>query len=278
MRKSLLIFLLLLSSSLLNCTRDKIDWTPVPDSIKNKSTQKNSEWGNTPLSKSVDEITFTTDDKKKLSGKYFYNSGSKDSAQPVVILIHQFNSNWDEWEMSFVDSLIAMNYKIFIFNIRGHGGSDKQNGKLESILTDPNQAPMDLKAAVKWLKEQKGADTNRLAAIGTSVGGNMALYGALNLNIKVPIAISNGKATFEAFTGYNEMMMGRPSFPKIKNALLICGSKDGDHEAGQKWILENFCSEPREMKVYDSDLHGKKLRTEHPEMNSQIFNWLKKYL
>jgi len=278
LRKSLLIFLLLLSFSLLGCKRDKIDWTPVPDSIKNKSTQKGAGWDNVPAGKYVDEINFTTEDNKQLRGKYFYSHNAKDSLQPVVILIHQFNSNWDEWDMGFVDSLIAMNCKIFIFNIRGHGGSDKQNGKLESILTDPNQAPLDLKAAVKWLAQQKGADTNRLAAIGTSVGGNMALYGALNLNIKVPVAISNGKATFEAFTGYNEMMMGRPSFPKIKNALLICGSKDGDHEAGQKWILENFCSEPREMKVYDSDLHGKKLRTEHPEMNSQIFNWLKKYL
>ncbi len=278
MRKSLLIFLLFLSFTLLNCAREKIDWTPVPDSIKNKSTQKDAGWDKTPVSRYIDEITFITDDKKQLRGKYFYNFSSKDSAQPVVLLIHQFNSNWDEWEISFVDSLIAMNYKVFIFNIRGHGGSDKQNGKLESILTDPNQAPLDLKAAVKWLREQKGADTTRLAAIGTSVGGNMALYGALNLIIKVPIAISNGKETFEAFTGYNELMMGRPSFPKIKNALLICGSKDGDHEAGQKWILENFCSEPREMKVYNSDSHGKKLRTENPEMNSQIFNWLKKYL
>lgn len=231
-----------------------------------------------PAGKFVDEITFTTEDNKQLRGKYFYDFSSKDSAQPVVILIHQFNSNWDEWGMNIVDSLILMRCKVFVFNIRGHGGSDKQNGKLESILTDPNQAPLDLKAAVKWLKEQKGADSTRLAAIGTSVGGNMALYGALNLNIKVPVAISNGKETFEAFTGYNELMMGRPSFPKIKNALLICGSKDGDHEAGQKWILENFCSEPREMKVYDSGKHGKMLLAEFPEMNSLIFDWLKKYL
>ncbi|MBE2217651.1 MAG: alpha/beta fold hydrolase [Ignavibacteria bacterium] len=278
MRKSLLIFLLLLSFSLLSCKRDKIDWTPVPDSIKNKSTQKGAGWDNTPVSRYTDEITFITYDKKQLTGKYFYNNSFKDSLQPVVILIHQFNSNWDEWQMSFVDSLVSLKYKVFVFNIRGHGSSDKQNGKLESILTDPNQAPLDIKAVVKWLGEQKGADTTRLAAIGTSVGGNMALCGALNLNIKVPIAISNGKETFEAFTGYNEMMMGRPSFPKIKNVLLLCGSKDGDHEAGQKWILENFCSEPKEMKVYDSDAHGKKLRAEHPEMNSQIFNWLKKYL
>lgn len=277
MRKSLLIFILVQSFWLQNCTREKNDQT-MPDSLKNKSSQQSSGWNNAPMSKFVDEITFTTDDKKQLRGKYFYDFSSKDSVQPVVILIHQFNSNWDEWSMDIVDSLISMKYKVFVFNIRGHGGSDKQNGKLESLLTDPEQAPLDLKAAVKWLREQKGADTSRLAAIGTSVGGNMALYGALHLNIKVPVAISNGKATFEAFTGYNDKMMGRAFFPKIKYALLISGSKDGDHEAGQKWILENFCIDPRDMKVYDSGKHGKMLLAEHPEMNSLIFDWLKKYL
>ena len=59
---------------------------------------------------------------------------------------------------------------------------------------------------------------------------------------------------------------------------MICGSKDGDHEAGQKWIYENFCENPKEMKVYDSGKHGKFLIEEKPEVNELILNWLKKYL
>ncbi len=106
----------------------------------------------------------------------------------------------------------------------------------------------------------------------------MALYGALNLGIKVSIAVSNGKSTFEAFTGYNELMMGRPYFPKLKNVLLICGSKDGDHEAGEKWIFENFCEDPKELKVYDSQKHGKFLIEEQSDLEQIMINWLKKYL
>ena len=127
-------------------------------------------------------------------------------------------------------------------------------------------------------KLKKGIDSTRIAAIGTSIGGNLALYGALNLGIKVPIAVSNGKSTFEAFTGFNELMMGRPNFPKMKNALLICGSKDGDHETGQKWIYDNFCSDPKEMKVFDSGKHGMFLIEEKPETNELILSWLRKYL
>ncbi|MEO8514987.1 MAG: hypothetical protein ABI543_15625, partial [Ignavibacteria bacterium] len=64
----------------------------------------------------------------------------------------------------------------------------------------------------------------------------------------------------------------------FKNTLLICGSKDNDVEAGQKWILDNFCESPKDMKVYDSDKHGKFLIEEKPEVNDLILNWLKKYL
>ena len=174
--------------------------------------------------------------------------------------------------------MLVNGFKVLAYDIRGHGKSAKQNGKLEDILTDPEQAPLDIKAVTDWAKKRQGIDSSRIAVIGTSIGGNLALYAALNCGVKVPIAVSNGKQSFEAFTGYNEMMMGRPYFPKMKNALLICGSKDGDHEAGQKWIYDNFCGDPKEMKVYDSPKHGKFLLEEKPEAKDLILNWLKKYL
>jgi hypothetical protein len=281
LNKTVLLILLILSVFSLDCSKakeDKIDWTPVPDSIKNRSTQKGEDLNKTGAINSFDDVKFTTTDKKEITGSYYYSASDKELKQPVVILIHQFNETKAQWQQPFIDSLLALKYKVLTFDLRGHGSSTKQDGDIESILTDPNQAPQDIKAAIEWLRTQKGVDTARIAAVGTSIGGNLALYGALNLNIKVPVAVSNGKSTFEAFTGYNELMMGRPYFPKIKNALLICGNKDGEHEAGQKWIMENFCSEPRELKVYDSDKHGKFLVAEFPGINTLILSWLKKYL
>lgn len=262
-----------------SCTKDKIDWTPVPDSLKDKNGNiDQSKIDKSRIQKPVEDVTFTTSDKKEISGSFYFQDTKKNETQPLVILVHQFNQSRAEWQQSFIDSLLNSGFKVLAYDIRGHGKSGKQNGKLEDILTDPEQAPLDIKTVTDWAKARKGIDTSRIAVIGTSIGGNIALYAALNCGVKVPVAVSNGKPTFEAFTGYNEMMMGRPFFPKMKNVLMICGSKDGDHESGQKWIYENFCENPKEMKVYDTDKHGKFLIEEKPEVNVLILNWLKKYL
>lgn len=265
--------------SITGCTRDKNELNQNSNSRSNKTSQVNSVNTNSSITaKTTEEFTVTTADNKKISGSLYFTEAKKNELQPLVILIHQFNQSRSQWQNSFIDSLLAAGYKAAAFDIRGHGSSDKQNGGLESILSDPDQAPKDITAVTEWAKKQKGIDSTRIAAIGTSVGGNMALYGALNLGIKVSIAVSNGKSTFEAFTGYNELMMGRPYFPKLKNVLLICGSKDGDHEAGEKWIFENFCEDPKELKVYDSQKHGKFLIEEQSDLEQIMINWLKKYL
>ncbi|MCC6865464.1 MAG: alpha/beta fold hydrolase [Ignavibacteria bacterium] len=265
-------------STAFDCSENKVYQKEVPDSINNN--QKEIKLNNPELKLEITnkEFSVITADKKKIFGSLFYSDEKKNELQPVVILIHQFNQTKEQWKLSFIDSLISSGFKVLSFDIRGHGKSDKQNGKLEDILTDPEQAPNDITAIVDWVKRQQGIDSTRVAAIGTSIGGNLALYAGLNLGLKVTVAVSNGKSTFESYTGYNEKMMGRPFFPKIKNVLLVCGSKDDDHETGQKWILDNFCSEPKEMKVYNSDKHGKFLIDSESDLNSIMINWIKKYL
>jgi pimeloyl-ACP methyl ester carboxylesterase len=282
-----LYIILVFSFFYLNCTKTRLDNTKLTDSSKN-TTQTNNQPGiqqqNTTagdkntVQNSSEELVIKTSDGKEISAKYLYSPDKKETSQPIVVLIHQFMQTKDQWKSDFTDSLIAAGYKVLAYDIRGHGKSSKIEGELSSLLSDPEQAPKDIQAVVSWAREQKGIDSARIAAIGTSIGGNLALYAELNLGIKLSVAVSNGKKTFEAFTGYNELMMGRPYFPRIKNVLLICGSKDGDHEQGQKWIYENFLEDPKEMKVYDSDKHGKSLIEQFPEINTLILSWLKKNL
>ncbi|MEO8515084.1 MAG: alpha/beta fold hydrolase, partial [Ignavibacteria bacterium] len=200
---SLAIYLLF---SAFSCTKDKdkIDWTPVPDSIKDKNGNiDQSKIDNTKKQKPLEDVTFTTSDKKEISGSFYFQDTKKNDSQPLVILVHQFNQTREQWQGSFIDSLLNAGYKVLTYDIRGHGKSAKQNGKLEDLLSDPLQAPSDIKAVTDWAKKQKGIDSSRISVIGTSIGGNVALYAALNLGVKVPVAISNGKGTFEAYTGYN---------------------------------------------------------------------------
>jgi pimeloyl-ACP methyl ester carboxylesterase len=225
-----------------------------------------------------DDITIKTSDSKELSAAYFYQSDKKDTPSPLVILIHQFKETKEQWKEAFIDSLLATGFKVLMYDIRGHGKSSKVNYELTKLLEDPEEAPKDIIAVFEWAKNEKGIDTSRIGVMGTSIGGNVACYAGLNLHAKAIISVSNGKETFEKFTGYDERMMGRPFFPKFKNGLFICGSKDDDLQQGQKWILDNFVEGGKEHKVYDSDKHGKFLIEEYPEINTLSINWFKKYL
>jgi len=224
-----------------------------------------------------DDIIITTDDSKSLSAYYYYNAGQKDNPQPLVVLIHQFRLNKDQWSQDFIESLLKRNYKVLAYDIRGHGNSSKVSYDLTKLLSDPNEAPGDVKAAFQWAKSQKGIDASRIGVVGTSIGGNLACYAKFSQGAKAAVAISNSKDGFEAFNGIDERMMGRP-MPRIPNIFLVCGSMDGQHEQDQKYIYDNWLGDPKDMKVYDSDKHGKYLLDEHPEIYTLITNWLQKYL
>ncbi|MCI0450168.1 MAG: alpha/beta hydrolase [Chlorobi bacterium] len=281
MNKFILHSVLIFAFAFLSCSKNKVD-TTVTDSTKNKTenTQPDMTSGGNvnDVRITADEITIKTDDGLAISANYFYDKEKKETPQPVVILIHQFRQSKEQWRKEFIDSLLTNGFKVLAYDIRGHGESSKIEGELSGLLSDPEQAPKDIKAVARWSRSEKGIDTSRIGLIGTSIGGNLALYAQLNLGTKAAVSISNGKKTFEAFTGYDERMMRRPYFPRMKNVLLICGSKDGDHELGQKWIYDNFLEDPKEMKVFDSGAHGKGLIDEFPEVSTLILNWLKKYL
>lgn len=281
MKKTGLYFVLLISLLFLNCTsKSKVDRTPVPDSINTKTDEQkqNTTAGNRNSAENRnEEITLRTEDGKDISAGFFYSDGNKETPQPLVILIHQFMHSRQQWKKEFIDSLLEAGFKVLAYDIRGHGKSSKQNGDIEVLLSDREQAPNDLKAVFEWTKKEKGIDTARIAAVGTSIGGNLALYAKFFLDAKLAVSISNSKQGFEAFTGYDERMMGR-MVPRRSNVMLICGNKDGSSESDQKYIYDNFLFENCEMKVFDSDKHGMYLIEEHPEINTLILNRLKKYL
>jgi pimeloyl-ACP methyl ester carboxylesterase len=240
-----------------------------------RETEKRTDAGSYDYVK--EEITITTDDNVNLSANYFYSEGMKESSQPLVVLIHQFRKNKEQWAVSFIDSLAGAGYKVLAYDIRGHGQSDKVNYELTDLLTDPNKAPVDVAGVFKWAKEQKGIDSTRIGVMGTSIGGNLACYARYYLGAKTVISVSNNEEGFEKFLGIDPRAMGRV-MKRISSVMFICGSKDGNHEQEEKYIMDNYIMEPMELKVYDSDEHGINLIREFPEIRTIALNWFKKYL
>ena len=243
------------------------------------SVNENENTKEDPVKNAVkkDEITITAPDGVKLSADYYYNESDKDSKQPLVVLIHQFKQNKEQWAESFIDSLVNSGYKVLAYDIRGHGESDKVNYPLTDLLTDPDKATKDVEGVFGWAKNQEGVDTSRIGVIGTSIGGNLACYARGKLGAKTVISVSGSANGFEKFLGIDPRMMGR-MMVRLKSFLFICGSKDGDHEKDDRYIMDNYIAEPMELKVYDSDKHGISLIREFPEIHSVMLSWLKKYL
>ena len=225
-----------------------------------------------------ERIEMFTEDNLKIVGNYFYVAGKEKIRQPLIVLIHQFRSDKEQWSKDFIDSLIAKKYKVMAFDIRSHGESDKAKVELDDLLTNPDQTPKDVNAVLKWAYNNEGVDTTKIGFAGTSIGGALGFYGRIKGGKSV-VLVSTGKMTFEPLTGYDErrMSMARPLL-RVTNALFISGEKDGNHALDSKNIYDNFLSDPRELKFYDSDRHGKELIKQYPEIYTLIINWFGKTL
>ena len=218
-----------------------------------------------------------TSDNLKISSDYYYDETKKDISQPLVILIHQFNSNKEQWQAELIDTLISSGFKVLAIDLRSHGKSDKAKIDFEKLLTDPEQTPKDVEAVFKWAKSNPGVDSNNIGCAGTSIGGSLSLYASYYFGAKASIGISIGKLTFENLTGNFEAMMGR-MVKSINNVLLVCGTEDGNYGKESQMIYDTFLGTPKEYKHFDSKKHGKELIKEFPGINLLITDWFVKFL
>jgi len=226
-----------------------------------------------------DKVDLITDDKIKLAADYYYFSDKKESKQPLIILIHQFRSSKEQWDKSFIDTLLSRNYKVLAYDIRSHGESGKATVSQTDLLSNREQAPKDLDAVMSWAYTQKGIDSAKVGIVGTSIGGSLGIYGKIFKGVQSVVAISIGKGTFQAFTGYDDRMMSSSRIiARFKNVMLIGGVNDNTYFEEEKSIYDNYLMEPRELIKFDSDKHGKDLIVQYPEILKTIVNWFGKTL
>ena len=142
----------------------------------------------------LEPVQFQTPDGFLLFGTLF-SSPNHPAPRPAVILLHPFNANHVQWA-DFVPELVAeRGYIALAFDLRGHGNSIFRNGQPVTIqnfsVDDYNRMPLDVVAAIAFLKTRTEADPNRIGVIGTDIGANIAFVSAgLFPDIKATVSVS----------------------------------------------------------------------------------------
>ncbi|HET9129585.1 MAG TPA: alpha/beta fold hydrolase, partial [Terriglobia bacterium] len=92
---------------------------------------------------------------------------------PAVLLLHGFGEDHTVWN-DFKKTLLDRGLAVMTLDLRGHGDSKTQNGQSITAAADwktsPHEFPLDLDAAITWLKTQTRINSQKIAVIGVDVG------------------------------------------------------------------------------------------------------------
>ena len=219
----------------------------------------------------AEEISLNTEDGFLLPATLKGVEG--EDARPAVILIHQGGSDRSEWEFMH-EALIAEDYVILSYDIRGMGASPKDNGQgkvAENIYNATDQATIDLKAAITLLEGMEEVDNARIGILGASVGGNLAVVGAATMNIKSAVAISGKTDAVHNLAGNSDI--------KMKSTYYISSMESDGARAVWAEEMFNMTASPREIAISPNEQgHGVTILQDMPILQEQVISWFKKTL
>jgi pimeloyl-ACP methyl ester carboxylesterase len=176
----------------------------------------------------IEPVQFQTADGFRLFGTLF-SAGDQTGSRPTIILLHPFNEDHTQWA-GFVPELVTeRGYLALAFDLRGHGTSIFKNGEPQTVqdftVADINQMPLDVEAAVTYLKTRPESDTNRIGIVGTDIGANIAFISAGTLpEVKATVSVSPNFRNNQA----EEVLIGTniPGF-EPQNILYVAAFGDG---------------------------------------------------
>ena len=203
-------------------------------------------------------VSLQSADGKAIAGLTWRASTTADGA-PGVLLVHQYAGDKAQWA-PYVEELALMGWIVLAIDLRGHGDSDPVDGALSDLLSDPEQAPLDVQAGIAWLAGDGTADAQRLAIVGTSIGANLACVASANgYGVALSVAISARDTAVAS-------LAAKPLAELTFGPLFLLATED-DSSGDQAATAEAFftlATEPKDKWVLPGAAHGKDLLIEHP--------------
>jgi pimeloyl-ACP methyl ester carboxylesterase len=221
-------------------------------------------------------IDLQTVDGVKIAADWYRPSLKANQKFPAVLLLHGFGESRGVWESFIADHLLKNNWMVLNVDLRGHGQSLWKAGQKlapnSTWLTDANQFPLDLDAAVNWLRSQEEVDPNRIGVIGVDMGANLAYLASGKFEaVRSAVVLSGNAEQARALAG------GLENFQP--HSILYVATQ-GDGESGQyARQFEKLTGSPVKVQVFEgSSAHGSSILKEVPEAVTLIVDWLKNLL
>lgn len=215
-------------------------------------------------------VSFQTKDGIEISGILQYPSETEKPV-PAIILIHQAGSSTQEWvESAIIYKLLKENYAVLAYDIRLHGKSGK-DGDFTGFFSDPQRSPLDLLAAIEFLKQDKKIDADRMGILGASIGGNLACVAVSSdkFDIKSAVSISAKTDAVQNLSGLKETI-------SPKNIFHIASEKEQDGKR-EEWANELYelSKGKRKVEIAPGDKHGSYILRENEYLDTLIIEWFK---
>ena len=214
----------------------------------------------------LESISMTTTDGVTLRGELGIPAAKSDS-YPAVILIHQGGSDRSEWN-ELARKLLASRYAVLAYDVRGHGESDGVED-VRALFDDPDQAPLDLRAAIALLRSDERIDADRIAVVGSSIGSNLACVASAQMGIKTAVAISGKTSAVLNLAGDDAL--------QLESVFHISSERDQDGKRAA-WAEELYerTTAPRKLEIVEgSSAHGVSIFGDAPRLPERIVDWLR---
>ena len=173
-----------------------------------------------------------------------------------------------QWD-AHIAAFTQRGYTTLALDLRGHGESDPADGMLSDILTDPNQAPLDVRAALEYLQGLPEIDDARIAVVGTSVGANLAVVAAAQgVGVAATVAVSARLSAIEALLDGTAVTVGP--------VLCYAGQTDGAGAQAETCTnLEAASAGPAQSIILEgSAAHGVSIINDFPDTIPAIVEFL----
>ncbi|MEM7388210.1 MAG: alpha/beta fold hydrolase [Verrucomicrobiota bacterium] len=213
------------------------------------------------------DLTLKTDDGFTIAASFGVPDNGVERV-PAVVFIHQGGSDRGEWETVAKDAF-RRGWATLAYDIRGHG--DSSGTWTNAWFDDPDKAPSDLQAALEHLRSHERVDSNRIAVVGASVGGNLACVASALYSVKTVVALSHKTSAVFNLAGREDL-----EFRSIFHL-----STEGD-QGGQRanWAKELYeqTAEPRRLEIVSGSAHGVSMFKTDAAVPDRILEWLEETL